>query len=132
METGAPGSGRKQRLSPLQREVLWILEEAGAENLLTVLWTLRAHFPALEVTPLLGEAVDGLRRLWLAGLIEVSTYHAGPSPVWVPLGPDSAEQVWALLFALPGDSERWVWPGGIPLPCPEVVLTEAGRRSLTT
>ncbi len=131
MGPDAPGSRRKQRLSPLQREVLWMLEETGAEDLLTVLRTLRARFPGLEVTPLLGEATDGLRRLWLAGLIELSTYHAGPSPAWVPLAAASAEQVWALLFTLPGDAEHWNWPTDTTLPRPEVVLTEAGRRNLT-
>jgi hypothetical protein len=127
-----PGRRRKQRLSPLQREVLWMLEETGAEDLLTILRTLHTRFPGLGTTPLLGEASDGLRRLWLAGLIELSTYHAGSPPTWMPLTAEIAEQVWARLFALPVDAERWVWPREIPPPCPEVVLTEAGRRSLTT
>ncbi len=38
---------KKLKLSPMQREIVWMLEEAGSEALTTVLITLHGQFPGL-------------------------------------------------------------------------------------
>ena len=64
----ASGRTPKRRLSPLQREILWLLEEAGAQDIIVILNTLRIQYSYSDTTQLLGEAGDGTRRLWLDGL----------------------------------------------------------------
>jgi Fe2+ or Zn2+ uptake regulation protein len=58
---GALTRMKKIKLSPLQNQILWILEEAGEETWQTVLVTLRAEDFTDEAEAL--AALDGLKRL---------------------------------------------------------------------
>ena len=67
---------RKLRLSPFQRELLWMLEEVGAESVPTIFATLRL-VPLSAGEDLSGVFVHDTRLLWIAGLVEVCrSYHA--------------------------------------------------------
>jgi hypothetical protein len=59
------GKPRKLSLSPIQREVLGMLEEAGEENMPTIINTLGLKFSDLsheELRRKVGDAVEGLSR----------------------------------------------------------------------
>jgi hypothetical protein len=70
---GRPGKGS---MSPIQREILLLIEEAGEETIITVLATLQHQFPTYTPEELLVEtekAVNGLKRL---GLLVVTEWHS--------------------------------------------------------
>lgn len=71
---------RKIALSPLQNRVLWVLEEAGEETVVTVKVTLGVEDEALE------QAVAGLERLTF---VQRSTCGGEPSFVLTPRGYDA-------------------------------------------
>ena len=72
------GRAPKRRLSPLQREILWLLEESGAEDIIVILNTLRVQGSYSDMAQLLGEVANAMRRLWLDGLLELSEFVPGP------------------------------------------------------
>lgn len=57
---------RKLQLTPLQNQILWILEEAGEESQATVVATLRSR--GQMDTQAISEAEEGLKEL---GLVEI-------------------------------------------------------------
>lgn len=71
---------RKIALSPLQNSVMWVLEEAGEETVITVKVTLRSEDEALE------RAIAGLERL---AFVQRSTHDGEPSLVLTSRGYDA-------------------------------------------
>jgi hypothetical protein len=61
---------RKIELTPLQNRIVWILEEAGEENLETVRTTLRAEGEHDE--PAFRAALDGLKGLGFVSVTDSS------------------------------------------------------------
>lgn len=70
---------RKLHISPTEREILWVLSEAGEGNLPAVVDTIYRTFPQLSRQEMLMAAEKGLRNLQGKGLIEfcVETHNAG-------------------------------------------------------
>jgi hypothetical protein len=66
------GKPRKLSLTPIQREVLWTLEEAGEENLPTIMNTLRVKLPGVAGDDLSGIIRGAVEDLARRGFISVS------------------------------------------------------------
>lgn len=94
-------------LSPMQRDVLWILEEAGEENLPTVLNTLRSNSAGVPDEVLIPALSDALRGLWRSGLITFCRYHGGSDAGWKDISPGEIQRVLAV-----SDVVRWNEDGG--------------------
>jgi hypothetical protein len=124
-------SSRNLRLSPVQREILRMLEEAGEENLPTVLNTLWAVFPDRSHQALFEDAeaaIQGLRQL---GLVAFSRDLGKPNLHSVLLD-DKSSGALVLARVVEYDVQRGYWtdyageePAAIGL-----VLTDAGRTAL--
>ena len=122
----------KRRLSPVQRELLWILEEAGAENMLAVFNTVQPAFPDLsEEAPILtvADSIGDLRRL------ELVRFERMQGGEYVPIPEEESEGFLATY------KERWLeiacgdWERGGGCRDPEEALlavTDAGRLALIT
>ncbi|MCO5169724.1 MAG: hypothetical protein M9894_25580 [Planctomycetes bacterium] len=121
----ARGAPRKRKLSPLQRDLLWALEEAGGEGLAT----LTNALPGREAPAFLDhlqEAIAGLER---AGLVELQrTLPAGRSG-----GPPATERLEGgrdVRVLLRREAALWVaTEAGAAV---ELVLKPEGRRALST
>ena len=127
-------TSRNLKLSPMQREVLWMLEEAGEENVPALLNTLQALFPDKPYQSLLAEVQAAIRGLWQLQLVAFSRDHGKPNLHYVLL--DEAESRHALLLieeveyeTTSGGWTRRPGAGAYPL---GLVLTDSGRTALTS
>ena len=122
---------RKLRLSPVQRELPWMLEEAGAEGIPTIFATLRqVPLPAGE--ELSGVFVHDTRLLWIAGFIEVCRDYHAPGLHYVPLSADEHKTFFATFHWDAGSHSGGWGDDSVSLNDISVALTEAGRDALTT
>ena len=71
------GKPRKLSLTRVQGEVLWVLEEAGEENMPALVNTLRVIFPALSDEELRAEVDGAVGALSRRGLVYVSPAPEG-------------------------------------------------------
>lgn len=114
-------------LAPLQGRILWELEEAGAEDLPTLVFT---FMPAEEEADL-SELADAIRFLLRIGFVAVELVDATASRhLRVRLPPDEADAFIELLpCMMPWDStdEGFRWKDRRNTV--SVVLTDKGRRS---
>lgn len=94
-------------LSPIQRDVLWILEEAGEENLPTVLNTLRSNSAGVPDEVLIPALSDALRGLWRSDLITFCRYRGGSDARSEDLSPGETQSVLAV-----SEVVRWNEDGG--------------------
>ena len=104
-----PGKLRKIRLSPLQREVLWMLEEAGSETLPTLANTLGAKFPHEPRDALLAATQDAVRDLHDAGLVSLGREYVKPGERWKSIPPEEVARFLLLSDVLRWDEERGFW-----------------------
>src|SRR5258708_4496146 len=78
---------KKMHLSPLQREVLWLLREVGAEGLSCVLNTLAKDLPQVSAAAFLLDVGHAMRDLWSRDLITLTEDRQKPGLRFVPLAP---------------------------------------------
>jgi hypothetical protein len=127
-----PHTARNLRLSPFQGEVLRILEEAGEENIPTILNTLRATFPREKQQDLLAHAETAIQGLWRLRLVVFSRDYGKANLHSVPL--DEAESSSALLLGdeveYEGSTHKWTWRSNLDSYPLNLVLTDAGRAAL--
>ncbi len=62
-------------MSPIEREVLWMLEEAGEENLLSVFNTLCSRFPNIPDDGLIHQAIYAVQQLQNLCFIDIETHR---------------------------------------------------------
>ena len=111
------------RLSPLQGRILWALEEAGADDICTVVNTVQPQITCSirkTLEPIAGE-LDELIQL---GFITIRKSSASGSGF-----PCGARDVIDDL-ELQTQTGFWKWKNAA-VPAPELVLEEAGRWALT-
>lgn len=119
---------RRLRLTPLQRDILWILEEAGEEHVTTLLNTLARTLTSHQRRHVLDATYAALDALFRAGLVE-SEYERQISDLNTSPGsfPDFRS-----LVVWDENSRYWKWNerlcGRQRLMC---VLTDDGRAVLT-
>lgn len=120
-----PHQHPKLRLSSLEGQILWELEEAGEENIVSLVNTLRRRFAGvsdMEFLEMMGRAVQTLLRL---NLISFSPMVAEGLSRFLPLKEVLhwyEDEVW-------GGGWRWSekWGGPDVL---EIYLTEKGYKDL--
>src|SRR4051812_18322485 len=103
---------RKLRLSPVQREIVWMLEEAGAEEIPTVLYTLMTTLPDCspdEVVAAVEEAVRGLCDL---GLVVFGRDYEAPGLHYVQIPADEAGPLLAIHEYMGRDARTGTWEWG--------------------
>ena len=88
---------RKLHLSPTEREILWVLSEAGEENLPALLNTIYLKFPALSRQEMLMAGERGLRNLHGKGFIEFCIETQNHGRVLVPLSADETKKALSVL-----------------------------------
>jgi hypothetical protein len=129
----AMNRSKKYALSPIQREILWTLAEAGSENIPTILNTLRLKFLNLPVSELLRQSEKAIRDLSQSGLIALTQDHEKPGLRFVPVSPDHLQRFLSIGNIVTWDEDRgWVWEetkGGIYRV--SLSLTEKGRSALS-
>jgi hypothetical protein len=91
--TAVPRS-RNLRLTPVQRDVLWAIEEAGAEDLLTVWVTVQDAHDSMPRDQFQAEFVDGVLGLSRLGYVRVVRRVQGPAGVAVDLPHEELERLW--------------------------------------
>ncbi len=122
---------RKLRLSPFQRELLWMLEEVGAESVPIIFAGLRlVPLPAGEDLP--GVFVHDTRLLWIAGLVEVCRDYHAPGLPCVRLSDDEHKTFFATFHWDAGSHSGGWGDDSVSLNDISVALTAAGREALTT
>jgi hypothetical protein len=102
---------RKLSLSPMQREIVWILEEAGAESIPTVLNTLQAHFSDHTPDELLIVAEEAIRKLFDMGFVSFSRDYEKPNLNYVPVSGEEASNLLSLAGYIHFSKQRrqWEW-----------------------
>lgn len=76
---------RRTQLTPLESDILWLLEEAGAESIGTILSDIGVRNALLSHQEVLMSTAHALRRLSRLGLIEIDgpdLTHGIESVVW--------------------------------------------------
>ncbi len=120
------------RLTPIERELLWMLEEAGEENLLSVFNALRSKFPETTDDTLIRETIEAIQHLLAVGFISIESPNG-----FLRIGIEERavrevlakyEEIWVEIAL-----GMWRRHTGEFAPYPEsLVLTDAGRQALTT
>lgn len=120
------------RLTPLQREILWILEEAGEEHITTLLNTLRSQVSPDQRPSLPDATYEALQALFLTGLVSFEPRIAGCEVNRVSKRPDGIPD-FRTLIAWDEPAGYWKWnedvAGKRRL---AFILTDEGSQSLTT
>ena len=122
---------RKLKLSPLQREVIWMLgTEAGAETVPCVLNTLHEQFPDTPWSELVRSVEEAVKGLLDLGLISFRRFveRKHGAPFYVTLEPDEIPQVLSFQTNYARFSETTDWPNSGHLI--ELEITDAGERAL--
>lgn len=123
----------KVRLSPIQGQILLILEEAGEEYITTVLNTLKIEFPEVAPGDFIREAEQAIQGLIRASFVSFWRETGKTSPSSTPLSPGEVQQIFPLdgLMRWDEQSAFWVWDesraGSHRV---SVVLTESGQRTV--
>lgn len=125
---------RKIRLLPLQREILWMLLEAGAEDVSTVLNTLRLKSPDSSFDEFLYQAESAIGQLFEYGLISFARDYETPGLRYVATSPEEIGRMMPVGKIVKFDEDKGHWiqdeshgePHRISL-----VITEQGKESLT-
>lgn len=110
-------------LTQMERKVLAALEEAGEENVVALLNTVRQSDPDAEI----GEYQAALIRLLHRGFIELASVRDAASRQWVPFDIGTALSQLELvntLLAWTTANRLWTWNSGSPRI--EILLTNSG------
>lgn len=125
---------KKFRISPAEREVLWVLSEAREDYLPSLINTIYDSFSALSHREMLMMAENAIRNLYRQGFIQlcIETQNQGRRSL-DPLPVDDAKKSLAIGRLLKWDEEKtcWGWDfdhGGHNITI--VVLTEMGAEVL--
>jgi hypothetical protein len=110
---------RNVRLTPVQRDLLWAVEDAGAEDLWTVWITVQDAHDSMPSDQFRAEFVDGLLGLSRLGYVRVVRRARGPAGGAVDVPHEALERLWVGEIREVGD--------GV-----EVEMTDAGYRALGT
>jgi hypothetical protein len=121
------------KLSPIQREILWTLDEAGDEYITTILNTLRKIFPNRSNDDLIMAVESAIYNLYKHNLITICRKISDRDLIWLPLSPEEIDTTFPITKFLSWDDIQsyWAWNehlGGqyrISL-----VLTEKGKQAL--
>lgn len=128
----AASKSKKYRLSSVQREILWALEESGAENIPTVLNTLRLKCANLSPNELLSQSEKAIRGLKEIGFISLTQDYEKPGLGFVPISPEHVGRFLSIGDIVTWDEHKgWTWDeikGGVYRV--SLALTEAGRTAL--
>jgi hypothetical protein len=122
---------KKRRLSPLQREILWMLEEAGAETIPTIMVTLRSLFPSLSYDEAGTQFAQESRLLWLAGLVELCRNYHAPDLHYVRVSEEEHKTFFST-FQWSEEKDDWTWESAsVTLSDMSIALTDVDREALT-
>ena len=121
------GKPRKHKLSPLEGQIMWAVEETGL-NLPALVATMAAHFRPDGAATLLGQIEDALRRLHGLGFLQADL-ATGPDRVrfpdpWTPVEFDRVYHILKGVELLPDNR------GATGDYNCSVSLTEAGRAAV--
>jgi hypothetical protein len=99
------------QLSPLQLQILRLLEEAGEENIPTIANTIRAEAAPDAGPDVLGQIDAALRALHEADLVGFAYYRGDHDPAWQPLTDARLRVVFPIHRCLEwhGASGGWRW-----------------------
>jgi hypothetical protein len=126
---------RKVRLSPMQREILWILEEAGAEYIAATLNRLEKRFPEYSRDQFISTFEEAIRGLWELGFIALGRDYQKPGLTYVLVPQQETLEYLQIHEYAKYDQEKdyWFWDGtlgdSVRL---SFMLTKEGRQALTT
>jgi hypothetical protein len=123
------------RLSPFQREILWILEEARGENFLDLLIELRTRLESTDER-FVSEVLDALQGLVRLDYVSVWK-HEGLVPIRIErlselepnFGLDLERGI--RVFLVDQSTLSWTWNEPNPKQPIEVVLENTGLEALT-
>lgn len=121
---------RKLKLSPVQREILWLLREAGGETVPHTLNYLHGEFPGVAWRELMQQVEEAVRGLLDLGLVSFWRHIDKERGGYTYLPLEAVEVPQALSF-----QENYVrrsqardWPNNGSWI--ELVITDAGERAL--
>ena len=124
----------RMRLTPMQRDILWLFRESGSESVATVANTLQSSATlsdGIDNAIELAAAIDGLRSL---GLIEFCFHDPASGAGWTQEHDCAALTALSFLDLLtrsPDGSWTSLLPGGIGRWI-ELCITDTGYEALTT
>ena len=121
---------KKLKLSPMQREIVWMLEEAGSEALTTVLITLHGQFPGMAWRELMKNAEDAVKGLLHLGLVSLRQHveKERGGYIYMPLEPNEVARVLSFQQNYARRNQVRDWPNDGSWV--ELVITGAGERAL--
>jgi hypothetical protein len=127
------GSHQKLALTPLQNDILWLLEEAGSETLLTVLTTLIINETITASDSILYDVESAVRSLIRVGFLTMTKDIEKPGSNDVLVTPDELKSLQNLRSILDWNERKrcWTWntDQGGPHPI-SLVLTPEGFAAL--
>lgn len=87
------GKPRKLSIPPIQRVILWALEEAGSETIICVLNTLRHELKVPADQAMLRAAEEAVRELIRSGYVAVARVQGDLHPEWVPIVGEALKEI---------------------------------------
>ena len=125
------GSSKKLQLSPIQREIMWSLEE-DQETIPTVFNTLRTRWPELPEATFASQIIEGILGLYHLDLVEFSTQVPGKHGPPLRIVQQNESKLVDLLKSIVFDTEcqSWRWDmDNYGEQGSAISLTASGRRA---